>query len=97
MGFSPGEFCPLLSIDKPRGDEPPGAMERENVLVHWEYRSRHISLWNCDESVELLRLSIEEARKCVNQLSLIVEMAEGSQWTAEELNLIRNTNRPQVP
>ncbi len=60
MGFSPGEFKD----------------ERQEASFHWEGGPRRIQLWNHDESELLISLTLPEARKAANHLSLLVEMAE---------------------
>jgi hypothetical protein len=62
MGFSPGDF-----VSGPTGTK-----------VHWEGRGirRRISLWNADESDEILQLTLENARKARDQLALLVDMLE---------------------
>lgn len=62
MGFSPGEF---VTADKD------GA-----AAVHWEGRAHQIILWDAGETKPLLRLAKSEARKALDQLSLLVDMLE---------------------
>lgn len=60
MGYSPGSFT-----------------DRKHGELHWEAGSSHIfRLYNHNELESVLILDLEEARKCANDLQLLVCMAE---------------------
>jgi len=44
--------------------------------LHWEGKSHSIVLWNAAESEVVIEIAGEEARKCLEQLSLLVNMHE---------------------
>lgn len=62
MGYSPGEF-----IEDDYGE-----------VIHWEWRDKTIVLWNHNEMKIHLTLTVPEARRCVDQLMLLVNMAENA-------------------
>ncbi len=61
MGFSPGEFYDMET----------------QTEVHWEGKgSGRIYLWSKGEAKILLNLRLPDARQALNQLQLLVDLAE---------------------
>lgn len=65
MGFSPGEFNGYT-------------MGHWEDGIHWEHTRGMIRLWSDDELTSLLVLDKDQARRCLDQLSLLVTMMEST-------------------